>query len=176
VGSRTAKNCHPNDGYICSSKDVKPMVLENRNDWQRTIIAEGSPEEMYQFETFILETFDCKNDVRSFNKSNNEHPRGNTSGMKNKFHSEKTKQQMSKSAKQYSSDPKIKEKRSQQRKGPLNPSYGKSGTMLGKKHTTNAREKISMSRAGKVFGPRPKFACPSCSKLFSYLNLHICYA
>lgn len=176
VGSRTSKNCHPNDGYICSSHNVKPMIINNPNDWQRTIIAEGSPEEMYQLETCILQTFDCKNDVRSFNKSNNEHPRGNTSGMKNKTHSEKTKQKMSLSAKQHCSDPKTKEKRSQLRKGSLNPSYGKPGTMLGKKHTIDARKKISTSRTGKVFGPRPKFECPSCSKLFSYLKLHICYA
>ena len=31
VGSRTAKNCHPNDGYICSSAFVKSMILNRIN-------------------------------------------------------------------------------------------------------------------------------------------------
>jgi hypothetical protein len=31
VGSRTGKGCHPDDGYICSSKIVKPMITENKN-------------------------------------------------------------------------------------------------------------------------------------------------
>ena len=31
VGSRTASGCHINDGYICSSIEVKPMIIENNN-------------------------------------------------------------------------------------------------------------------------------------------------
>ena len=26
IGSRTANGCHPTDGYICSSKIVKPLI------------------------------------------------------------------------------------------------------------------------------------------------------
>lgn len=72
VGSRTRKGCHPNDGYICSSREVKPMIEENPTQWIRTIVAVGSPEEMYSLETDILQTMDCKNDPRSFNKHNND--------------------------------------------------------------------------------------------------------
>ena len=70
IGSRTAKNCHVDDGYICSSKIVKPMVLNNQIDWKRTIIATGSVEEIRLLESDILILFDAKNNARSFNKHN----------------------------------------------------------------------------------------------------------
>lgn len=72
IGSRTAKKCHPNDGYICSSKKIKPLILQNPDEWQRTIIATGSAEEMFKLETDILQTFDARNDPRSFNQHNND--------------------------------------------------------------------------------------------------------
>lgn len=71
VGSRTRKNCHPNEKYICSSKIVKPLILANPNEWTREIIATGDPEEMSKLEGEILQTFDAKNDPRSFNQHNN---------------------------------------------------------------------------------------------------------
>lgn len=70
IGSRTSKNCHPMDGYICSSRIVKPMILENVDDWKREIIDTGNVEEMLLLETTILETFDAKNDPKSFNQHN----------------------------------------------------------------------------------------------------------
>jgi hypothetical protein len=71
IGSKTSKGCHPNDGYLCSSKTVKPMIDKNPQDWERTIIAIGTPDDMWNLETEILQTFDCANDPRSFNKHNN---------------------------------------------------------------------------------------------------------
>lgn len=71
IGSRTRKNCHPDDGYLCSSREVKPMIVEHPSDWQRTILAVGSVEDMYALECNILQSMDCKNDPRSFNKHNN---------------------------------------------------------------------------------------------------------
>lgn len=71
VGSRTNKKAHLNDGYICSSKTVKKLINANPNQWQRTIIATGSKEEMYNLETEILQLFDARNDIRSFNRHNN---------------------------------------------------------------------------------------------------------
>jgi hypothetical protein len=70
IGSRTAKGCHPKDGYVCSSKTIKPMILENANDWKREIIATGIKEDMLSLETEILQLFDAKNDSRSFNQQN----------------------------------------------------------------------------------------------------------
>ena len=70
VGSRTKPGCHLDDGYICSSKVVKPLILTNRNEWQRTIIATGSIEEMLDLEYTILYCTNAKKDTRSFNKHN----------------------------------------------------------------------------------------------------------
>jgi hypothetical protein len=70
IGSRTAKGCNPNDGYICSSKIVKPMILNNPKEWKRDIIATGNSKDMLNFEIDILKLFDAKNDVRSFNRAN----------------------------------------------------------------------------------------------------------
>lgn len=70
IGSRTASRCHPNDGYICSSKIVKPMILANNNDWRREIIATGTVKEMLELEAEILNVLDAKNDPRSFNQHN----------------------------------------------------------------------------------------------------------
>lgn len=70
IGSRTGKGCHPDDGYLCSSKIVKPMILESRSNWSREIIAVGSVDEMLFLEAEILETTDAKNDPRSFNQHN----------------------------------------------------------------------------------------------------------
>ena len=55
VGSRTAKGCHPNDGYICSSKKVKPMILENKEEWRREIIAIGDSSEILDLESEVLQ-------------------------------------------------------------------------------------------------------------------------
>lgn len=72
VGSRWAKGCHPDDGYICSSEEVEPLIKSNPNDWVRNIIAVGEPQSMYDLESEILQTVDAKNDPRSFNKHNND--------------------------------------------------------------------------------------------------------
>jgi len=71
VGSRFAKGCHPDDGYICSSK-IKTYIVETMHNWKREIIETGTPEDMYELESEILQLFDAKNDSRSFNKHNND--------------------------------------------------------------------------------------------------------
>lgn len=43
VGSRTASGCHINDGYICSSVEVKPMIIENNTEWVREILCIADP-------------------------------------------------------------------------------------------------------------------------------------
>lgn len=70
VGSSTNKKSHPNDGYLCSSKIVKPMILSRPWEWQREIIAVGSKQEMRELEIEILQLFDACNDSKSFNRSN----------------------------------------------------------------------------------------------------------
>jgi hypothetical protein len=70
VGSRVAKNCHPDDGYICSSKKVKKLIAANSSEWKREIVHIG--EDAYDVETEILELFDARHDLRSFNGHNND--------------------------------------------------------------------------------------------------------
>ena len=70
IGSRTAQGCHPEDGYICSSRQVRPLVESAHNEWTRTIIATGKPADMLELETVLLELFDAKNDPRSYNQHN----------------------------------------------------------------------------------------------------------
>lgn len=70
VGCRTAKNCHPNDGYICSSKIVKPLIEQSPQDWERTILATGDVPYIRMLEAEVLTLADAVNDPRSFNKHN----------------------------------------------------------------------------------------------------------
>lgn len=72
IGSRTAKGCHINDGYICSSRIVKPMIACNPEEWKRYIIDTGTPEEMRKLETSMLMGCNAKKDPMSFNRSNND--------------------------------------------------------------------------------------------------------
>jgi hypothetical protein len=71
IGSRTCKNAHTNDGYLCSSKTVSKAIQADGGNWERTIIATGSKQEMYDLETEILQLFDARSDERSYNRHNN---------------------------------------------------------------------------------------------------------
>ena len=70
IGSRTAKTCHPDDGYICSSRIVKPMIVSDPEDWDRSIIATGEVYEMLELETKLLTESDAKHNQESFNQHN----------------------------------------------------------------------------------------------------------
>lgn len=70
IGSRTSKGCHPDDGYICSSKVVKPLVKAKPEEWVRVILETGEAREMFELEVELLNIFDAKNDPRSFNMHN----------------------------------------------------------------------------------------------------------
>lgn len=70
IGSRTAKGCHPQDGYICSSKVVKPLIQNNPEDWVRVVLETGEPVEMRKLEAEILTTLDAKNAPMSYNMQN----------------------------------------------------------------------------------------------------------
>jgi hypothetical protein len=70
IGSRTAKGCHPNDGYICSSKSVKPLIVENKDEWKREILVIGNPEYILELEERYLTELDARNNKESYNKHN----------------------------------------------------------------------------------------------------------
>ena len=57
VGSRTAKGCHPDDGYIASAKLLKNHILENKDEWKREIISIDSVKnvlKMYKKRTTLV--------------------------------------------------------------------------------------------------------------------------
>jgi hypothetical protein len=72
IGSRTKTGCNPDDGYICSSKTIKPLITENRGEWQREILAVGKPTDMLELETRYLVSLDAKNDPMSYNQHNSD--------------------------------------------------------------------------------------------------------
>lgn len=74
IGSRTAKGCHVDDGYICSSDTVKPMIQQNPEQWERTIIETGTPQDMRKLESRLLQDMGAKNNIMSFNRSNADGP------------------------------------------------------------------------------------------------------
>jgi hypothetical protein len=129
IGSRTAVRCNPDDGYLCSSKRIKPLILTNKNEWKREILATGSPEDMLKFEGEILQIFDARNDPRSFNGHNNDGDYKILSGDKNPM-----------------KDPKVAEKNHLKQKGQKRPS------ILGDNHPNKRpeiAEKIRNSHLGK---------------------------
>ena len=70
IGSRTAKNCHINDGYICSSQIVRPMIERNPDDWKREILHLGDSKSMRKKESQLLRLYNAASDPMSFNRSN----------------------------------------------------------------------------------------------------------
>ena len=70
IGSRTARGCHTNDGYICSSKIVKPMIEQKPEEWKRYILHTGTPSDMRKMETKILVELNAKKNMMSFNQNN----------------------------------------------------------------------------------------------------------
>lgn len=121
IGSRTAKGCHPNDGYKSSSKIVKPLYTLQPEQWIKTIIYMGTTkEEVVQYETDLLHKLDCKNDAMSYNQHNGD------GKFIVKAISEEAKKKMSKAKK------------------------GKSTHNKGKPHSNETRKKISDSLQGFV--------------------------
>ena len=142
IGSRTAKGCHPDDGYTCSSKYVNEQINLYPNDWKREIIATGLPEEMYELETEILQLFDASSDPMSFNKNNNYS--GFNFYKARKYQTEASKQKRIVSLKKTLAKPEIKKKYSELSKG--------------RKHTQETKDKISerqMGSGNSMYGKEP---------------------
>lgn len=183
IGSRTSKGCHPNDGYITSSKIVKNLIKNNPEDWKREILHTGLPEEILSFEVSLLTESDAKNDPLSFNQHNGDgkftrtgvkvpletrlkqsesikkiHPnRGKPSPNKGKKASEETrkKQSIAKLGKKRAPfKEETKEKIGAAKRGSNHPSYGKP---LSNEH----KEKLRNAFLGKS---KPLVICPHCGK------------
>jgi hypothetical protein len=132
IGSKTRKGWNParHEEYICSSKDVKPMVLENRNEWEYEILHIGDAKYIARLETEILTSLDAKNDPMSFNQHNGD-------GLCNRAgttHSQKTLDKM---------------RKSHEGQVPWNK---------GKKHTEAHVENAAKTKRGVKTGPRAESA------------------
>ena len=184
VGSRTAKGCHPGDGYICSSKYVKPLIMESINEWKRDIIATGSPKDMYDLETEILRLFDAKNDARSLNRHNNDGRSVNFGSLRSK----ETKAKISRKLLGKKQSLATRVKKSKAFSGSGNSFYGKqhseysknliSKKLIGRTVPLEVKKKISMTLTGRSRDEGvkskisvsllqlPKTQCPHCLRSF----------
>jgi hypothetical protein len=185
IGCRTAKGCHPEDGYISSSQLIKPLIKQNPAEWKREIIKTGSPEEMIKLETTLLESLDAKSNPMSFNQHNGDgkftrtgvlvseetrkkqsesikkvHPnRGKPSPNRGKIASEETRKKQSESKLGKKRKPfteQTRDKIRQAKLGSNNPSYGKTPS-------EETREKLRQANQGK----KETFTCPHCGKVGS---------
>jgi hypothetical protein len=185
IGSRTAKGCHPADGYISSSQLIKPLIKQNPTEWKREVIETGSPEEMIKLETTLLESLDAKHNPMSFNQHNGDgkftrtgvkvsedtrkkqsesikkvHPnRGKPSPNRGKIASEETRKKQSElklGKKRKPFTEQTRDKIRQAKLGSNNPSYGKSPS-------EETREKLRQANRGK----KETFTCPHCGKVGS---------
>lgn len=176
MGARYAKGCHPDDGYICTSKVVKPMILEHRNNWSREILCVGNPDDIVKLESAYLTQLDAKNDPMSYNKHNGDGKfstlgkpsplRGRVGNRKGHKMSEEAKAKASAKLKGRSAHNKgvpmseeQKEKLSVAntgRKQPEEANKRRSEALKGRKNTPEQNAKNSAAKLGKE---RPKVVC-----------------
>ena len=145
VGCRTAKNCSPSDGYICSSKHVKPLIEESPNSWNREILMFGESKYVREIEAKFLQCVNAKNDDMSYNKHNGDmrfHTIGTTL-------TEDQRRKRSESLKGRVVSEDTKEKLRQKRMGADNPFYGK-------QHTPEHMEKIKAALSRDNPSKRPE--------------------
>lgn len=108
VGSKTSKNCHPDkhEKYISSSKLVTPLIKANRVEWSYEILVIGAAPYIRLLEKQYLQLYNAKDDPMSFNQSN-AHCSFDRTGCADSIETRK--------------------KKSDSRKGALNPMFGKRG-------------------------------------------------
>jgi len=141
VGSRTKRGCHPSDGYVCSSKIVRPLIDANPSDWRREILFIGGEHDgrlMAEKETELLRKLDAKNDPMSYNQHNGD---GKFSSA-GKSMSEETKAKI-RAANKGNAHNKGR-KRSEETKAKIG------AAMKNKKHSEEHNAKIGAARKGKI--------------------------
>jgi hypothetical protein len=179
--------CHPDDGYICSSLIVKPLIKGSPSEWKREILFTGGPEEMRNLEGIILTLLDAKNDKRSYNQDNGDGRfvlRKHTENTKKKMRKPKpegSKENYRRANRLKAQDPKYLEKL----RKPKPEDHGKkvSAALKGIPKTEEHKVALSLSRKGKKTGPcsverrkaislsqkgkpcnNPTVVCPHCEK------------
>ena len=127
IGSKVRKGWNPDrhEEYVCSSKEVKPLILENRTEWVYEILQTGDPKYIVELENILLKSLNAKDDPMSFNQHNGD-------GLYNRYG---VKENMT-----------TRHKKSEARLGSKNPMYGKIGELsphYGKKYDDNHRKRQS---------------------------------
>lgn len=125
IGSkvRTGWNPSRHEEYICSSKEVKPLVMENRDDWEYHILHTGDAAYIVNLEKIILSELDARNDPMSYNQHNGD-------GLYNRYGvKENENTRLKKSAARLAEKNPMYGKR-----GDLSPHYGKSHSSCWRKN------------------------------------------
>ena len=146
---------NPDDGYVCSSKPMLEDFMLDRTVFVRQIVATGSHKDMKAFESTLLVAFDAKSDPQFYNRSNG---MGKDIGVEK--HTEKTKEKMSK-AHTGMKKPWVAEMNKERgaTKGSWKvgqKSWKGEHPMLGKNHSNESLEKMSLNRKGKGTQPKSK--------------------
>ena len=116
IGSKIRQGWNPgrHEEYICSSKIVKPMIIENRSDWVYEILCIGEADYIKNLEKSMLVFLNAKDDPHSFNQHNGD-------GIYNRFGIKESKETREKKRLAH-----LGEKGSMYgKRGPLCPHYGK---------------------------------------------------
>lgn len=180
VGSRTANGCHPADGYICSSKVVKPMILENSSEWSREVLVIGNSSQIIELEHKYLVALDAKNSPMSFNMHNGDGKFTQTGVPR----STKTKAILKQKCSGWSHTEQTKQAMSENRHGEDNPFFGKkhSDDVLatlkqkcsGWSHTAEAISKIIASQTGVLRTEQAKRAISAGVKNLAKVTCEYC--
>lgn len=169
------------DGYICSSKIMLEEYHKRPTDFTREILAEGSHEDMYNYERTLLRAFNVKEDYSFYNRSNGagaykiKKHTGETKrkiGQKSlgRIKSDETKNKISKGNlgkvrseehKQKCRESKLKWHKNNSISGENNPMYGTNGGFYGKSHSEETKAKMSESAKEYV---KTKEHCENISK------------
>jgi|DEB3_MinimDraft_2_1074329.scaffolds.fasta_scaffold01321_2 hypothetical protein len=150
VGSRTAKNCHPDDGYICSSKYVKPLIKNNPTDWTREILVISDKKYIRDLEVKYLKSLQAVKDKQSYNK----HYGGATFANSGEFLSDETKNKISASL-----------------TGSKHPLYGKPCSEERRQAIIKGTLGVKKTTTEKMRKPKRKEQCPHCGIFASGGNL-----
>lgn len=145
IGSRTRKDCHPNDGYICSSAKVEPMIVASRKDWIREILIIGEPLYIRTLEGVYLTLLSAAQDPMSFN----EHNATGEFHRTGKSHSEKTKKKLRDAFLGTTHTEETRKKMSESRTGNNNHFYGKH-------HSEDTKQALSAINLNKVMSADTK--------------------
>ena len=147
IGSRTAAGCHINDGYICSSKIAKPLIMAKPDEWARTILFEHEdPKVVIAKETELLTEFDAAHDALALNRHNGG---GKFSNVGNQ-HTDATRAKMSAAKRNVTAETREKIRTGNTGKIVSEESRAKmSAWQIGRKHTDETKKKMRAAATGK---------------------------